>query len=101
MKRCRLRLAEYFVKLFEFIDWDNTKSIRMDYRRTFNEESGRRVLADLVREFEFLNSSIITGDPMQTHENEAKKDVVRYIISQLEEEYAELENEQDTDFVEE
>ncbi len=53
-----------------------------DYLTAFGSESGKRVLADLMKFGNMLGPSFAT-DPYRTAFNEGRRDVALYILNQL------------------
>jgi hypothetical protein len=54
-----------------------------DYRNTFGTEAGQRVLADLLRRHQVMDSTYVAGDPMGTAYSEGKRRVALEIIEMI------------------
>lgn len=63
-----------------------------DYKRLEQSLFGQNVLRDLRRQFA-ERSSIVPGDPYQTHAREGAREVVLYIDSMIEEASRNVESE--------
>lgn len=60
------------------------RRLAADYKRMEQSSFGQSVLKDLRRQFT-ERSSIVPGDPYQTHAREGAREVVLYIESMIEE----------------
>lgn len=62
------------------------EDLKLAYRRTFNNEDGEKVLADLKARFSFESTTFIPNDPYQSAFREGQRDAVLLIVRMLSEE---------------
>ena len=61
------------------------EDLKLAYRRTFNNEDGETVLADLKTRFAFEQTTFVQGDPHQSAFSEGQRSAVLLIVRMLSE----------------
>ena len=59
------------------------EDLKLAYRRTFNNEAGETVLADLKTRFAFEQTTFVQGDPHQTAFHEGQRSAILLIARML------------------
>ena len=59
------------------------EDLKLAYRRTFDNEDGETVLADLKIRFAFEQTTFVQGDPHQTAYNEGQRSAILLIARML------------------
>lgn len=59
------------------------EDLKLAYRRTFDNEDGETVLADLKIRFAFAQTTFVQGDPHQTAFNEGQRSAILLIARML------------------
>ena len=62
------------------------EELKLAYRRTFNTDDGKEVLADLKKRFSFEATTFVSGDPQTSAFNEGQRAAVLLIVRMLSEE---------------
>ena len=62
---------------------NKVEDLKLSYRRTFDNEDGEKVLADLKIRFAFEQTTFTQGDPRQTAFNEGQRSAILLIARML------------------